>query len=322
MPTNDYHFISRWRVRASITDVADVISDAEGLPRWWPAVYLDVRELEPGEPSGVGKVIELHTRGWLPYTLRWRFQVTESDYPTNLAIEASGDFNGTGRWSFLQDGDFTNVTYDWQIRAAKPLLRRFSQVDETCVLSQSPLGNDQGRESLELELARRTAPTLEQRLRVPAPPRQASPCPPSPLPVPRPLTAVSLIALRTRRERTREVPAPDADNCAPTRFWRRTLAPDRGRGQGEGRKSPKSPPRTPTPHKPRTLAPVGGDGRVRGAKAQKSPPRTATPRQPRTLAPDRGRGQGEGRKSPKSPPRTPTPHKTQNPRPRQGERAG
>ncbi len=32
MPTNDYHFISRWRVRASITDVADVISDAEGLP--------------------------------------------------------------------------------------------------------------------------------------------------------------------------------------------------------------------------------------------------------------------------------------------------
>jgi len=199
MPTNDYHFISRWRVRASITDVADVISDAEGLPRWWPAVYLDVRELEPGEPSGVGKVIELHTRGWLPYTLRWRFQVTESDYPTNLAIEASGDFNGTGRWSFLQDGDFTNVTYDWQIRAAKPLLRRFSWLMKPVFSANHRWAMTRGRESLELELARRTAPTLEQRLRVPAPPRQASPVPLLALAGTAALTAVSLIALRTRR---------------------------------------------------------------------------------------------------------------------------
>lgn len=174
MPTNDYHFVTRWRVRATITDVADVISDAQGLPRWWPAVYLDVCELEPGEPSGVGKVIELHTRGWLPYTLRWCFQVTESDYPANLAIEASGDFNGTGRWSFVQDGDFTDVTYDWQIRAAKPLLRRFSWLMKPVFSANHRWAMARGRESLELELARRTAPTLEQRLRVPAPPGPAS----------------------------------------------------------------------------------------------------------------------------------------------------
>ncbi|MGD9932460.1 MAG: SRPBCC family protein [Dehalococcoidia bacterium] len=173
MPANDYHFITRWRVRGTTTGVADVISDAEGLPRWWPAVYLDVRELEPGEPSGVGKVIDLYTRGWLPYTLRWRFQVTESDYPTNLAIEASGDFNGTGRWSFAEDGDFTDVTYDWRIRANKPLLRHLSWLMKPVFSANHRWAMARGRESLELELARRTAPTLEERLAVPSPPGPA-----------------------------------------------------------------------------------------------------------------------------------------------------
>lgn len=175
MASTDYHFITRWRVRGTITGVADVISDAEGLPRWWPAVYLDVREIEPGEPSGVGKVIDLHTRGWLPYTLRWRFRVTESDYPTNLAIEAWGDFDGAGRWTFAQDGDFTDVTYDWRIRANKPLLRRLSWLMKPVFSANHRWAMAKGRQSLELELARRSASTLEARLAVPPPPAAASP---------------------------------------------------------------------------------------------------------------------------------------------------
>ncbi len=174
MGTADYRFVTRWRVRGQITDVADVISDAEGLPRWWPAVYLDVRELEAGEPSGVGKVIDLYTRGWLPYTLRWRFRVTESDYPANLAIEATGDFSGAGRWTFAQDGDFTDVTYDWRIRANKPLLRRLSWLMKPIFSANHRWAMARGRESLELELARCTAATVEARLRVPDPPGPAS----------------------------------------------------------------------------------------------------------------------------------------------------
>ncbi len=47
---------------------------------------------------------DLHTKGWLPYTLRWTLRVTEPITNTGFALEATGDLNGTGRWTFEQDG--------------------------------------------------------------------------------------------------------------------------------------------------------------------------------------------------------------------------
>jgi hypothetical protein len=81
MAANDYHFITHWRVRATVKEVSDILRDATQLPRWWPSVYLKVEQLEPGDSEGVGKVVSLYTKGWLPYTLRWQFRVTESKYP-------------------------------------------------------------------------------------------------------------------------------------------------------------------------------------------------------------------------------------------------
>ena len=70
MASNEYHFLTSWRVPGTCDEVSSILGEALDLPRWWPAVYLDVRELEPGDETGVGKVIALYTRGWLPYRLR------------------------------------------------------------------------------------------------------------------------------------------------------------------------------------------------------------------------------------------------------------
>ena len=66
MFATDYHFVTHWRVPGELTDVAEVLADPEDLVRWWPAVYLDVEELAPGDERGVGKVVRLTTKGWLP----------------------------------------------------------------------------------------------------------------------------------------------------------------------------------------------------------------------------------------------------------------
>jgi len=42
-----YHFISNWKVKSSKEEVYDVLGDAEGLARWWPSVYLDVKYCNP-----------------------------------------------------------------------------------------------------------------------------------------------------------------------------------------------------------------------------------------------------------------------------------
>jgi hypothetical protein len=170
MPAHDYHFITRWRVEGTVKEVADVLKKAEDLPRWWPAVYLDVRVLDPGDEDGIGKVVSLHTKGWLPYTLRWRFRVTESRYPLGYTLEAWGDFNGHGVWTFEQDGESVNIVYEWKVRADKPLLRAMSILLKPVFAANHRWAMARGEESLKLELGRRDARTSEGLSPVPSPP--------------------------------------------------------------------------------------------------------------------------------------------------------
>jgi hypothetical protein len=144
------------------------------LARWWPSVYLDVVELRPPDASGVGRRVSVHTKGWLPYTLRWEFEVVESRYPHGFALVANGDFEGRGVWTIEQDGAFVDATYDWRIRAEKPLLRSLSSVLRPLFEANHRWAMRQGEESLELELARRRARSNDERLAVPPPPGPVS----------------------------------------------------------------------------------------------------------------------------------------------------
>ena len=173
MASNDYHFVTRWRLPGPVEEVSEVIGDAEGLTRWWPSVYLEVAVLEPGDAEGVGKVVELFTKGWLPYTLRWRFRVTEARRPHGFSLEAWGDFVGSGIWTFEPDGDRVIVGYDWRIRADKPLLRTLSFVLKPLFAANHRWAMARGEESLKLELERRRAAAAEGEgaaLEVEAPP--------------------------------------------------------------------------------------------------------------------------------------------------------
>ena len=170
MSINDYHFVTQWRVPATPQEVYRILDDAPGLARWWPSVYLDVRVLEDGDESGNGALVSLYTKGWLPYTLRWSFRVAEKRPPTRLAIEALGDFVGRGVWTLAPDGDETEVTYDWRIRADKPLLRSLSFLLKPLFAANHHWAMRKGEESLRLELARRRAASDDERARIPAPP--------------------------------------------------------------------------------------------------------------------------------------------------------
>ncbi|MDQ3812324.1 MAG: polyketide cyclase, partial [Armatimonadota bacterium] len=126
MAINDYHFITHWRVEGTVQDVYDILSNTDEFPRWWPAVYLDAREITPGNEHDLGRTVALHTRGWLPYTIWWQSRLIEAREPDGYTLEAQGDFVGRGIWTFEQDGSCVNITFDWRIRAEKPLLRYLS----------------------------------------------------------------------------------------------------------------------------------------------------------------------------------------------------
>jgi hypothetical protein len=114
--------------------------------------------------------MRLVSKGWLPYTIHWEFVVVESRYPFGFTIEAIGDFVGRGVWTFLQDGPIVNVTYDWRIRAEKPLLKTLSPVLRPMFEANHRWAMAQGEASLKLELERRRATSEAVRAAIPPPP--------------------------------------------------------------------------------------------------------------------------------------------------------
>jgi hypothetical protein len=164
---NDYHIITEWRFRASEAEIRDILADATSLPRWWPAVYLAAERTQAGDADHVGETIRLFTKGYLPYTLRWDFVVTSAE---PLTLEARGDFVGRGIWTFQPDGDDVTVRYDWKIHAEKPLLKALSGLMKPIFVWNHNWAMETGRQSVELELARRRAKSDAERAQIAAPP--------------------------------------------------------------------------------------------------------------------------------------------------------
>ncbi len=115
--------------------------------------------------------MRLLTKGWLPYTLRWEFVVTESRYPFGFTIEATGDFVGRGEWTFVQDGPSVDdhlrlaafVAKSRCSRSLTPVLRPLFEANHRWAMAQ-------GETSLKLELARRRATSDAARAAIPPPP--------------------------------------------------------------------------------------------------------------------------------------------------------
>jgi hypothetical protein len=153
--SNRYHFVTHWRVRGTCEEVSDILEAARELPRWWPSVYLRADVLEEGGPHALGQRVDLLTKGFLPYRLRWEFTVVEERYPHGSVLEARGDFVGRGEWTLRQDGEIADVTYDWQILAEKPLLKLFTPVLHPLFSANHRWAMAQGLRSLERELQRK-----------------------------------------------------------------------------------------------------------------------------------------------------------------------
>lgn len=160
--SNQYHFITRWRVKGTAEEVFAILGQPVEYPRWWPSVYLMVRELVPGNLDGEGRRMRLVTKGWLPYQLRWGASTIESRRPNRISVQATGDFEGRGIWSIMEDGAFTDITFDWKLSAEKPLLRYLSPLLRPAFEANHRWAMEQGRKSLELELARYRASTMEE----------------------------------------------------------------------------------------------------------------------------------------------------------------
>lgn len=161
-----YRFLTHWRVRATQDEVHQLLADVPALAQWWPSVYLDVRTLPHRTASPLSYA--LFTTGWLPYTLRWILTPHPSSTQDTLCITAHGDLTGRGVWTLTPRGEDLQVTFLWEVRADKPLLRHLSWLLKPVFSANHHWAMRRGLQSLRLELARRRHPDFAD---VPEPPQ-------------------------------------------------------------------------------------------------------------------------------------------------------
>ena len=153
----DFVLVSKWDVAGSLDEVNAILSEPEEMPRWWPQVYLSVQVVEAGDADGLGRVVDVHSRGWLPYTLRWRGRVTEVDRPHGWTIEASGDLAGRGVWHMDEANGRVRLRYTWEVAVGAPLLRALAPVLRPAFAANHRWAMARGEEGLTREIARRRA---------------------------------------------------------------------------------------------------------------------------------------------------------------------
>src|SRR5215472_7334867 len=114
----EYHFVSIWQIQAPIERVWDEIYHAERWPSWWKYV-VGVDLLEPGGADGVGKRQRFLFRTRMPYTLGFEGCLTYVQPPSKIDVVATGELEGTGRWTLTSADGGTLVRYNWDVRPTK-----------------------------------------------------------------------------------------------------------------------------------------------------------------------------------------------------------
>jgi len=161
MASNDYIFVTEWLVPAPLDVVYEILKSGRDYPRWWPDVYLEARAEQPDAEGRVGDRVMLLTKGRLPYRLRWTAEIVRLERPTEIELTASGDFVGRGLWRLEASSNGTHVTFDWRIRADKPLLRWFSPLFKPLFRWNHKWAMGTGLERLTAEASRRSPITTQ-----------------------------------------------------------------------------------------------------------------------------------------------------------------
>lgn len=155
---NRFRLVTVWHLEATLHEVGalieELVADASTLLRVWSEVFRNVTVVERGRADGFGRVLDLETKGWLPYRLNWRARCTQVRPLQRYVQSASGDFEGQAVWTLEEAGGGVRVRLDWRLRANKQVIRRFAFLAKPIFTANHRWAMKRGEESLKRELRR------------------------------------------------------------------------------------------------------------------------------------------------------------------------
>jgi mannose-6-phosphate isomerase-like protein (cupin superfamily) len=127
-PASEYRFLDKWFIPHPIDVVFEALLHGEDYPKWWGEAWKRITPIGANPAATVGAKTEVIAGGFLPYTITLELEVAQVERPNMIAVLSRGDLEGTGTWRLHEFEGGTAVSYDWRVRAGKPLIRRFSPI--------------------------------------------------------------------------------------------------------------------------------------------------------------------------------------------------
>jgi len=123
---DQYRFLDKWFIPHPIDVVFEELLHAEDYPRWWGEAWKRVTPIGDARPGMVGARSEVIAGGFLPYTITLELEVMRVERPHLIVVASRRDLEGAGTWRLREFDGGAAVSYEWNVRAGKPLIRRFS----------------------------------------------------------------------------------------------------------------------------------------------------------------------------------------------------
>jgi hypothetical protein len=117
-PMNEYDFQTVWRTAAPIERIWETLASYGDWPTWWRGIQ-SVEVLRRGDESGVGTILLQQWRSWVPYTLVFELEMLQIVSKRLLDGRASGDLQGSCRWTFLPFNGGTEIRFEVNVRTGR-----------------------------------------------------------------------------------------------------------------------------------------------------------------------------------------------------------
>jgi hypothetical protein len=154
MASTDFHLVTNWRLDAPVEPVWDILTTPETWPQWWSSVR-KVEVIEPGDADGIGTLRRLTWGTALPYALTFNMLTTRVEPRTVIEGRASGELDGTGRWTLTSEGSGCNLRYDWIVEVTKPWMVNLAFILKPVFSWNHSVVMERGRQGIVRRLATR-----------------------------------------------------------------------------------------------------------------------------------------------------------------------
>ncbi|MEM7069336.1 MAG: hypothetical protein AAF478_10680 [Pseudomonadota bacterium] len=113
----------KWSLHGQITDLQETLSNPQSILEWWPEAFMRSEIVHNGHENGIGRVVRVHTKGWMPHSFQFLIKLVEVSGTERIILETQGDFDGYSVIQLHEENGLIFAEYDWRVAVRQPLIR-------------------------------------------------------------------------------------------------------------------------------------------------------------------------------------------------------